>query len=46
MTLQDSFEIAVFVGWAGCICCFISIARHSSSEFQRAGKSTTTMVLD
>ena len=45
MTLQDGFEIAVFVGWAGCICCFISIARHSSSEFQRR-KITTTMVLD
>jgi hypothetical protein len=39
LSLQDGFEIAVFVGWAGCICSLISVARHSSSEFQSIGRS-------
>jgi hypothetical protein len=39
VSLQDGFEIAVFVGWAGCILGLISVTRHSSSEFQSIGRS-------
>jgi hypothetical protein len=37
LNLQDAFEIAVFAGRAGCIGSLISVARHSSSEFQSMG---------
>jgi hypothetical protein len=39
MTLQDGFEIGVFVGWAGSICSMLSVARHSSSDFESVGRS-------
>jgi hypothetical protein len=39
VSLQDGFEIAVFVGWAGCILSLISVVRHSSSEFNSIGRS-------
>jgi hypothetical protein len=39
VSMQDGFEIAVFVGWAFCICSLISVARHSSSEFRSIDRS-------
>jgi hypothetical protein len=39
MTLQDGFEIAVFVGWTGCLLSLFGVARHSSLEFRSIGRS-------